>query len=69
MTHETYSRFHSENYKPKHSKQTYRVWLVKGPAGPVVEYYIEGYQEARESILGGWDYEIVRLSDGKVMPI
>lgn len=68
MTRETYRRMHDiEIPVGKHCKQEYLVSVMPSPMGPWYQYTIFGLDEARQSIIGAWNYEITRLSDGKVI--
>lgn len=54
-------------YTPKHEKQLYNVWRVLGPAGPAELILVYGIEEARQSVVGCWDWEV--SCNGKVVKI
>lgn len=66
MTREEYLK-RNEIYMPRHGKQMYHVLIVRSPAGPQEQYNILGLDEAKGFVYGAWDYEIIRISDGKVI--
>jgi hypothetical protein len=68
MTQETYRKMHGlESPSGKHCKQEYRVLIMPTPASAWYQFTIQGLDEARQSILGAWNAEITRVSDGKVI--
>ena len=70
MTYDEYARTHYpqqpiSEYKARHEKKVYHVWFVTGPAGPVYEKDVLGWDKAKETVEGAWDYSIIRVWDGK----
>ena len=49
------------SYKGKHEPKHYKVWMVKGPAGPEVTTIVCGRNIAEEMIQGCWDWEITHI--------
>ncbi len=52
-------------YIGKHEKRMYKVWRVLSAAGPEETIYISGLKEAREAILGCWDWTITEAETEK----
>ena len=60
MTKEKWNQLNNveEEYVGKHAPKTYMVWRVLGPAGPQETIYVQGLDNAKQAILGCWDWEI-----------
>jgi len=67
VTKEKYKDTHC--YKGKHEPQEYGIYVVAGPAGGEYKFTVTGMEEVRKAIVGAWDWEVTRLSDGKVINI
>ncbi len=55
-------------YEGKHAPKEYHVWMVIGPAGPIIERNIWGLDQAKQFVRGSWDHEIRRVEDGRIIP-
>lgn len=58
MTKEKYKDTHI--YVGKHEPKDYVVWRVLGPAGPEEYFVVTGFDNAKQAIIGCWDWEIKR---------
>ena len=48
-------------YVGKHEPKIYKVWIVAGPLGPVEEFTVSGWENAKNAVKGAYDYEITDM--------